>query len=61
MWESLDRDKGIFDSYRMAVPGGWLVVSTITYNCTYKEGAGAGISQIFISDPEHSWVLAHNQ
>lgn len=46
-WEEIG-----FDTKRLPVPGGWLVV-TCYHPGSYD--AGAGVHQIFIADLGHSW------
>ena len=46
MWQQISSN-----SERLQVPGGWIVRSR--FAVTY----GAAITQTFIVDPEHTWVL----
>lgn len=46
-WYKLDDN-----TYRMRVPGGWIVRSHVTL----IQG-GASIAMIFVADPDNEWVL----
>ena len=47
-WEKIHH-KGNGSSYRLQVPGGWIVKSS------YWSSDGAALAQIFIADPKHEW------
>lgn len=48
MWEKMF-DFGNFKTFRMIVPGGWIVMTIY--------GTGVAIAQIFVADPSHNWKL----
>ncbi len=59
MWEKLPESEEMLDqgddkilSYRMKVPGGWLVRSIAT---RYK--GGTSVHHVFVADVEHQWQL----
>lgn len=55
MWEPLkDVDRNV-QSYRLKVPGGWIVRTIIRYDTS--EGASCAAEQTFVSDPNHEWTL----
>lgn len=51
MWEHISDQGSYTHTYRMNVPGGWIVRSTSITS------VGVSTHQLFISDPSHSWVL----
>jgi len=60
MWENIPKepDPDLCDascsSYRLKVPGGW-IVRTIVYSLS--SGGGCAVDQTFISDADHTWEL----
>lgn len=50
MWENIDEF-----SDRLRVPEGWIVRSWISKSNTI--GNSCSIHQVFVSDPEHIWIL----
>lgn len=40
------------DTFRLAVPGGWLVATANKMNNTY-----AVASTVFVADPQHTWTV----
>lgn len=53
-WEHIPCDDDYADSYRLKVPGGWIVRSVV-------RGSGGGVHQILIKDSKHTWVLEDDQ
>ncbi len=44
-------------SARLKVPGGWLVRSALTLAYGSKGDMSFNMTQTFVADPEHAWVL----
>ncbi len=53
MWETIEELFGACNSARLRVPGGWLVRSEVNG----VDGKHPQITQTFIMDPAHTWVL----
>lgn len=43
-------------TYRIKVPGGWVIRSRSSYG-----SSSASIHQIFVKDPKHTWVIKDEQ
>ena len=56
MWKKLnDIKNGHTESALLAVPGGWIVRTVVTYYSATGGGASCAVAQTFVSDPEHEW------
>lgn len=61
MWEEMSKplsNNGGMVTSRMKVPGGWIVATCMTHHV--MNGAGCSVHQLFISDPEHKWIIEKN-
>ena len=43
------------DTYRLKVIGGWIVQETVLHES--GNGLSTSMSMVFVSDPEHKWVI----
>ena len=50
MWQEIEEDSDSV-SARLKVPGGWVVRTIVLAS------RGAGVTQIFVSDPDYKWEL----
>ena len=55
-WEHIPCDDDYSTSYRLKVPGGWVIRSRASYGTD-----SASVHHVFVKDPKHTWELEDGQ